>query len=31
MGTEKKNKEIFNCKRIWKTQEKIKFPFIQEP
>ena len=31
MGTEKKNKEIFDYKRIWKTQEKIKFRFIQEP
>ena len=32
IATEKKSKEIFfYCKRIWKTQEKIKFRFIQEP
>ena len=24
-------KKFFDCKRIWKTQEKIKFQFIQEP
>ena len=24
-------KRFFYCKRIWKTQEKIKFRFIQEP
>ena len=23
--------KFFNCKRVWKTQEKIKFRFIQEP
>ena len=24
-------KKLFDCNRIWKTQEKIKFQFIQEP
>ena len=24
-------KKLFDCKRIWKTQERIKFEFIQEP
>ena len=27
----RKVKKFFNCKRKWKTQEKLKFRFIQEP
>ena len=27
----RKIKKFFNCKRTWKTNEKIKFRFIQEP